>query len=132
MREFLRPWKLATLALGLALLVLGAYYFEYSDWDVGISLLMGFLTYLTAPWSVRTLLRRRYRWWPLVVVYWYVSVDGCYWIYHTIRGNEMVREGNFYASTPLYFLMGCLWLYEGSLRELVANLLEVLRGPRHP
>ena len=122
MREFLRPWKLATFLTGLALLLAGAFYFDYSDWDAGISVIMALLTYLTAPWATRALLERRYRARPLAVFYWYFSVDGCYWLYHTARGNMMVRDGNFWASTPLYFLMGCVWLYRGSLREFRGDI----------
>jgi hypothetical protein len=128
MQEFLRPWKLVTFLLGLALLIFGAFYFDYSDWDVGISVIMALLTYLTAPWSTRSFLERRYRAWPLALFYWYFTVDGCYWIYHTALGHVMVRDGNFWASTPLYFLMGCVWLYRGSVREFVDEVCTAFRN----
>ena len=105
-----------------------------SDWDVGISLIMGGLTYLCAPWSVRSILTAvRYRSgsWILRIgmalsVAW-VVVDGVYVLYHTAMGNQMFRIENFYASSALYFLGGAIWLYRGSLRELLANVRGVFR-----
>ena len=47
--DYLRPWKLVTLALGLGLLIAGSIYYQFEDWDVGISLIMGTLTYLFTP-----------------------------------------------------------------------------------
>lgn len=35
--EYTRPWKLFTLALGIALLILGSFYYEAPDWDIPIS-----------------------------------------------------------------------------------------------
>ena len=32
LREYLRPWKLATLAFGIALLIAGSFYYEAPDW----------------------------------------------------------------------------------------------------
>lgn len=54
-RELRRPWKLATLAGGMAWLLYGALAHDFADWDVGISLLMGGLTFLCAPWTLRAL-----------------------------------------------------------------------------
>ena len=125
--EILRPWKLFTLAVGLVLLIVGSFYYKISDWDIGISIVMGVLTYLTAPWSVRILLQRQYRFWPLAIFFWYFSVDGSYWLYHTFFGNQMIRDWNLYTSTPLYFIMGCFWLYQGSLYELYLNVRNTFK-----
>ncbi len=46
--EYLRPWKLATYAFGLFLLVVGSFYCRAPDWDIPISIIMSFFTYLTA------------------------------------------------------------------------------------
>ena len=59
--EYTRPWKLFTLALGIALLILGSFYYEAPDWDIPISLIMASLAYLTAPWSLRVVVERRWR-----------------------------------------------------------------------
>jgi len=56
LQEFLRPWKLFSLAIGLAWLIYGALNYNISDWDVGISLIMALLSYITAPWACRVLL----------------------------------------------------------------------------
>lgn len=134
LRELIRPWKLASFAIGMTWLLYGALSYGIADWDVGISLLMGGLTYLSAPWSVRTLLsacRHRPASWRLktgmaVLVAWIV-VDGVYVLYHTALGNPMFRAENFYASSALYFLAGSIWLYRGSVRELLSNTRAVLR-----
>lgn len=44
--ELARSWKLSSFAIGMAWLLFGALTYGISDWDVGISLLMGGLTYL--------------------------------------------------------------------------------------
>jgi len=51
--EYTRPWKLMTLAVGIALLIVGSFYYEAPDWDIPISLIMAAFAYLTAPWSKR-------------------------------------------------------------------------------
>lgn len=133
--ELARPWKLLSFAIGMGWLLFGALNYGISDWDIGISLLMGGLTYLSAPWSVGTILaavRYRSRGWLLGIamalfVAW-VVVDGVYVLYHTIMGNLMFRIENFFASSALYFLAGAIWLYRGSLRELLANVRRVFRS----
>lgn len=133
--ELARPWKLLSLAIGLAWLLYGALNYGISDWDVGISLLMGGLTYLCAPWSVRVILHcLRYRpgYYPLwiggaLAVAWFV-IDGVYVLYHTIAGNQMLRAENFYASSALYFLAGTIWLYRGSLRDFIEGFRLLRSG----
>jgi hypothetical protein len=135
LRELIRPWKVLTFAIGMAWLLFGALNYGIADWDVGISLLMGGLTYLFAPWSVRTILtasRNRPPYWILkigiaVFVAWIV-VDGVYVLYHTMLGNQMFRIENFCASSALYFLAGSMWLYRGSVREFLSNVRAVLRN----
>lgn len=43
LHELIRPWKLATLAVGVALLIVGAFYYQALDWDIGVSLTMAAL-----------------------------------------------------------------------------------------
>jgi len=57
MTEYLRPWKLFSLAAGVVLLIAGWFYYHAPDWDIPISLIMATLVYLTAPWSMRVALR---------------------------------------------------------------------------
>lgn len=110
-------------------LLYGALNYEIRDWDVGVTLLMGGLTYLMAPWSVYIILsavRYRPKHWYLHIIAALIAglfvVDWVYMLYHTLIDNQTYRDANFYASTPLYFLAGTVWLYRGSLKELTQNI----------
>ena len=125
LHEYLRPWKLVTLALGIALLVLGSFYFEAPDWDIPISFIMAILAYLSAPWSMRVLIERKWRLWPLMFLFTWFTVDGCYAIYWHFKNPvalEMMRDANFFASLSLYGICGVVWLYRGSLRQLSSEI----------
>ena len=125
MQEYLRPWKLATLAIGITLLVAGSYYTPAPDWDIPISLIMAFLAYLTAPWSLRVIVERRWRWWPLMLFATWFTVDGCYWIYWRFKNPvalDMMREANLPASLSLYAMCGLVWYYRGSVREALREV----------
>jgi hypothetical protein len=132
--EYFRPWKLITLALGIALLVAGSFHYDAPDWDIPISLIMAILAYLTAPWSLRVVVERRWALWPAMLVATWFTVDGCYWLYWHFRNPvalDLMREANFPASLALYGICGVVWLYRGTLRELwaeAAALLHRLRG----
>ncbi len=133
-REWRRPWKLATLAIGMAWLCYGATHYHFSDWDLGISFLMGGLAYLLAPWSIRILyeaLRAPLRARPsavlLALFFGWFTVDGVYVLYHTLMGNQMVRLENFRASSMLFLLAGAVWAWRGSVAEFVAQLRAEFR-----
>ena len=103
--ELARPWKLATFALGMAWLFYGAVMYGIADWDVGVSVVMGLLTYLCAPWTVYVLgsacLFRPRHWWVHACVALMVAVlvvDTSYLAYHGIAGNPVYRDANFRAS----------------------------------
>jgi hypothetical protein len=120
--EYFRPWKLFTLGIGIALLVLGSIYEPAPDWDIPVSFIMAAFTYLTAPWGMRVLLERRWAEWPAMLFWTWFSVDGCYAIYWYMKDPvalDLMREVNFPASLSLYGLCGLIWLYHGSLKELV-------------
>lgn len=129
--ELLRPWKLISLLIGMSWLLYGAVNYHIADWDVGVSILMGVLTYLTAPWCVTTIfhcLRNRTGHWVLWIIFslfvsWIV-VDASYVIYHRLVGNQIYRAENFYASSALYFLTGMVWMYQGSLSDFFKNLQQ--------
>lgn len=127
--EYRRPWKLVTLGIGLALLILGAYFTPAPDWDIPISLIMAAFTYLTAPWSMRVLLERRWRLWPLMLFFTWFSVDGCYaiyWYFANPAALALMRDANWPASLSLYGICGVIWLYRGSLADLRSDLVRLL------
>lgn len=126
--EYLRPWKLASLAVGIALLILGSYYYEAPDWDIPISFIMAILAYLTAPWSLRVILERKWRLWPVMLLVTWFTVDGCYAIYWYFKDPialEMMRAANFPASLSLYGMCGVVWLYRGSLKQLFSEFKKL-------
>ena len=123
--EYCRPWKVATLMAGIALLVAGAFYYEAPDWDIPISFIMAALAYLTAPWSLRVIIERRWRLWPAILLATWFTVDGCYAIYWHFKDPvalAMMRAANFPASLSLYGMCGVLWYYQGSLAEWLADV----------
>ena len=127
--ELARPWKLFSFACAMGWLLFGALNFGIQDWDVGVTLIMGGLTYLLAPWSVYIILSAiRYRpaHWYLHVAAAFIAalfvVDWVYMLYHHMVGNQTYRGANFNASMPLYFLAGTVWLYRGSLKEFTFNI----------
>jgi hypothetical protein len=131
--EYLRPWKLITLAVGIALLILGSFYCEAPDWDIPISFIMAIFAYLTAPWSMRVLLERKWRRWPGMLFFTWFTVDGCYALYWHFKNPvvlELMRSVNFPASLSLYGLCGIVWLYRGSLRQLASEIWNHFPLPR--
>ena len=128
--EYFRPWKLATLAIGISLLVVGSRYIKAPDWDIPISFIMALVAYLTAPWSLRVLLERRWKFLPLAVFYTWFGVDGCYAIYWHFKNPValgLMRSSNFLASLGLYGMCGFLWLHRGTFRELIQELQNYRR-----
>ena len=128
--EYTRPWKLFTLSLGIALLILGSFYYEAPDWDIPISLIMAILAYLTAPLGLRVIVERRWRLWPPMLFATWFTVDGSYWLYWHFKNPaalEWMREANFFASLSLYGICGVVWFYRGSLRQLSSEIGALFR-----
>ena len=131
--EYVRPWKLMTLSLGVALLILGSFYYQAPDWDIPISLIMAILAYLTAPWSLRVILERRWKLWPAMLLATWFTIDGSYWLYWNFKSPivlDLMRGANFLPSLALYGMCGMIWLYRGSLRQLLFEFGEFCAG-RH-
>lgn len=125
MAEYLRPWKLITLAAGVVLLIAGSYFYNAPDWDIPISLTMAGLAYLTAPVSMRIILERKWKQFPLMLFYTWFTVDGSYAIYWYLVDPvvlDLMRSANFPASLSLYAMCGLVWLYRGSLKEAVTQI----------
>lgn len=116
--EYKRPWKLVSLSIGLALLIAGSFYYEAPDWDIPISIIMAFLAYTTAFWSLRVLVERQWKNFPLMLFLTWFSVDGCYWLYWHYKDPvalSLMRDANFGASLSLYAMCGLIWYHQGSL-----------------
>jgi hypothetical protein len=125
MAEYFRPWKLITLAGGVSVLIAGSYYYGAPDWDIPIGLIMAGLAYLTAPVSMRIILERNWKQFPLMLFYTWFTVDGSYaiyWYFVDPVALNMMRSANFPASLSLYAMCGLVWLYRGSLKEAVTQL----------
>lgn len=119
--ELLRPWKLATLAIGVGLLVAGSFLINAPDWDIPVSIIMAVVAYTTAPWCMRVLLERRWRAAPAALLVTWFGVDGCYSLYWSAvdpRALELMRDANAPASLALFLAVGLLWLPSASLRSI--------------
>lgn len=103
------PWRTTTFAIGLAALIYGALTLDISDWDVGVSVVMAFLTFLTAEQFVDTFARRDWPAVPLAIFWSWFSVDGSYVVYHVTVGNQMLRAAQWPTSLCLYLLCGFIW-----------------------
>lgn len=102
--------KLLSFLAGLGLLIAGALWLDYLDWDIGISHLMATSTFATAEWTTSVLWERRWKWLVLAVFSAWFSVDGVYWVYWSyVNPAAMIREGQWLASLCLYALCGVIW-----------------------
>jgi hypothetical protein len=120
--ECRRPWKLATFAIGLGLLIVGSYVTPAPDWDIPISIIMATFTYLTAGWSAHVIAERQWQKWPLMMFLVWWCVDGCYAAYWSLADPEaldFMREANWPASLSLYLMCALVWFWNGTARELL-------------
>lgn len=114
-----------TLGIGIALLIVGSFVERAPDWDIPISLIMAVIAYLTAPWCMRVMVERRWKYWPLMLFFTWFGVDGCYWLYWSWKNPvalEMMREANAPASLSLYWMCGLVWYFQGTVTELWSSL----------
>lgn len=132
LKELLRPWKLLSFYIGIFFLFMGAMSQYWADWDLGISIIMGTLTYIFAPGCISFFIssvRYKPNYWQLGVIIpciiMYLIVDTSYVIYHTWAGNQMYRVANFLGSTILFIVCGFVWLYRGTFKELNADLPNI-------
>ena len=131
--EYKRPWKLFSLFIGISLLIIGSFCYQAPDWDIPISLIMASFAYLTAPWSLRVVVERQWKMFPLMLFFTWFTVDGCYWLYWHFKNPvslELMREANFPASLSLYGICGLVWYYQGSLKEMLISIRQVNSGLR--
>ena len=89
---------------------------------------MAGFAYLTASWSMHTMVERRWKQWPLMLFVTWFTVDACYWLYWSWKNPvalELMRSANAPASLALYWICGLVWFYRGSLAAL--RLLQLRR-----
>ena len=111
-KELLNPWRVASLVLGLVMLVLGSVYLPSDDWDVPLCFVMGVPAYVLAPWTVRQAFGLRWKWLvPAVLAFW-LTVDGTYTLYWWVKDFPhlaVFRPANFFYCTPIFWIAGCWW-----------------------
>ena len=132
-KELIRPWKLATFSLALAYYIWGAYYYQCPTWDVPVSLIMSLLTYIFAPWTVKSiyyLAKNRPRYWLLRLIVCaaviYACASGSYELYNWWNLGYHPPPTywiNLYYSTLMFFAAGMVWKFEGTLRELIREVM---------
>ena len=123
--EYKRPWKLFGLFIGLLLLIVGSFYYKAPDWDIPICFIMAFFAYLFAPWSLRVIVERKWKQFPLMLFLTWFTVDGCYsiyWYFTDPAALALMREVNFLASLTLYGMCGLVWYYQGTLKEYLSDI----------
>ena len=113
------PWKLATFALGAALITLVAPYTGDPTWDYVDGLFMSIFCFTTAPWVVATLyfaVRGRVRWWEIYVALcaWLFSASWSYDIYLVWRDGQYPDTwfANLFASSVIYLAASLFWNLE--------------------
>ena len=111
-RELVRPLRLASLAVGLALLIAGSIWLPSTDWDIPICFVMGLPAYVFAPWVFRQVWYFRWRWiLPAVVALWFV-IDGTYSAYWWLRGFDALavfRPANYFYCIGIFWICGIVW-----------------------
>ena len=111
-KELLNPWRVASLGVGLVLLVLGSVYLPSDDWDVPLCFVMGLPAYVLAPWVVRQAVGLRWKWLLLATFAFWLTVDGTYTLYWWLKGFPHLAEfrpANFFYCTPIFWIAGCFW-----------------------
>lgn len=103
-------YKNLTYAIGCLWLVAGALWFDYPDWDLGVSAVMASLTYAGAELCVSAYMDREYRLWPVAAFWAWLTVDGSYWLYwELVNPAVSIREGQWPMSLCLFLLAGFTW-----------------------
>jgi hypothetical protein len=113
------PWKLATFALGTAVITIVAPYTGDPTWDYIDGFFMSVLCFSTAPWVVATLffaMRRLCAWRELYVAVciWLFSASWSYDIYLVWRDGVYPDTwfANLFASSVIYLCAGLFWNLE--------------------
>lgn len=128
MREYIKPWKLATLGIGLVWLIIGSFVTPAPDWDIGICFMMGIATYLSHPWALR--LKSFDDTFFAIALAW-ICVDGLYAIYWQIKNPlilELMRSTQWRLSLCYYLAAVLIWNYGD--KAISASSALLARFPR--
>lgn len=126
--EYARPWKVITLVIGMLFLFAGARWSGLPDWDIGVSLLMGWAAYLFAPDFMHIMIGRRWAYMPIALFGAWFTVDGLYLLYWYLKDPAVLlfRPANAAASSALFLMCGLVWYPKAPL-HLVARRLRITR-----
>ena len=104
---YLNPWRLFTLACGIAILYYGAMTEGAPDWDVPVSFLMAITTYALMPFFDRALNQRR---WIEAAAIAIVCVDTTYSLYWDwVENCAASQMANDPASLSLFLMCWLVW-----------------------
>lgn len=109
MNWYINTWRIFTLTVGLALLILGIDYYDAPDWDLGVSLLMGLTTYVVMPQFDR-FIRGPEKNWLVAACIASVAVDTTYGLYWDYMENHVASQMvNYPASLSLFLMCWFVW-----------------------
>lgn len=111
-RELIRPLRLASLVVGIGILIAGSIWTPSIDWDVPLCFVMGLPAYVLAPWAFRQMYYFRWRWMPLAGLAMWFVIDGVYSVYWTLVGFDSLtifRPANFFYCIWLFWISGFVW-----------------------
>jgi len=117
--ELLRPWKLATLAIGIAVLIAGSIYTPAPDWGIADSILLAVFTYLTAPTVARWVFDRRYWLWPVGVYLIWLGSIGLYrmwWMRVDPSALALMGDSAHVVNVCMYIACGLFWAPRAPIR----------------
>jgi hypothetical protein len=119
-RWLLARWKIGTFVVSLLVFVIAGPYTGDCDWDWAVSIIMGSLTFTTAPWAVGVLWRRAgWREQYLAGCCWLLSASWSFDFYWFARRGFYPDSwfGNLIASSMLYFTAGLFWNLDWTRRS---------------
>ena len=120
--NYLQPWKLGTLAIGMVFLLWGALTHYADDWTITNSIVMGFATYLAAPWSYWLWKRGDVPGIVASIAIGWAVIDPLYLLVNTLTGDPIYREVNLLVSPFLYGPCAIVWGRNESLAEMVRGV----------
>ena len=141
-KELMRPWKLLTFAFALSYYIWGAYHYKCPTWDVPVSIIMSVLTYIFAPWVVKSayyLIQKRPKHWIrglfICAGVLYACASGSYELYNWWNLGYWPPPTywvNLYYSSLIFFAAGMFWRFEGTFRALLNILIMDIRRLLQP